>query len=135
MGATMSEVTRDRMSVESYNRFLESGFWQNDRKISTFATFEVAADLYAVAAKIWLERLVQIDANRIAAIFDRIPDERITATAAKFAQDLLEANRDRLLSNFVARETSEFSLLLDISATITKLTDDREDADDLSLGG
>ena len=69
------------------------------------------------------------------AIFDRVPDRRITATAAKFAQDLLEANRDRILSNFVARETSEFSLLLDIPATITKLTDDREDADDLSLGG
>jgi hypothetical protein len=135
MGATMSEVTRDRMSVESYNRFLESGFWQNDRKISTFTAFEVAADLYPVAAKIWLERLVQLDDNRIAAIFDRVPDERITATAAKFAQDLLEANRDLILSNFVARETSEFSLLLDIPATITKLTDDRKDADDLSLGG
>jgi hypothetical protein len=100
MGATMSEVTRDRMSVESYNQFLESGFWQNDRKISTFAAFEIAADLYPDAAKIWLERLVQIDANLIAAIFDRIPDERITAIVAKFPQDLLEASRDRILSDF-----------------------------------
>jgi REP element-mobilizing transposase RayT len=54
----MSELTRARMSVESYNRFLESGFWQNGQKISTFAAFEIAANLYPNAAQIWLERLI-----------------------------------------------------------------------------
>jgi DNA-binding GntR family transcriptional regulator len=66
--------------------------------------------LYPNAAQIWLERFIQIDFDQIEAIFgactssynDRVPDERITATAAKFAQDLLDANRDQLLSNFVA---------------------------------
>ena len=135
LGATMSEVTRDRMSVESYNKFLESGFWRNNRKISTFAAFEIAAALYPDAAKIWLERLIQIDSDQIEAIFNRVPNELITATAAKFAQDLLAANRDRILSNFVARETSELSLLSDIPATTLELTDDQEDAEseDLSL--
>ena len=64
LGATMSEVTRDRMSVESYNRFLESGFWRNNRKISTFTAFEIAAALYPDVAKIWIERLIQMGASQ-----------------------------------------------------------------------
>lgn len=136
LGGNLSESTRTTIAASDFDpNLMKSAFWHNTGRVNPIQAFEIAANLYPDAAQIWLRRLLQIDLDRIEAIFDRIPVERISPLAAKFAQDLLAANRDRILSNFVARETSEFSLLLDIPATITKLTDDREDADDLSLGG
>ena len=136
LGGNLSESTRATIAASDFDpNLMKSAFWNNAGRVNPIQAFEIAANLYPDAAQIWLGRLIQIDFHQIEAIFDRVPVERITATAAKFAQDLLEANRNRILSNFVARETSEFSLLLDIPATITKLTDDREDADDLSFGG
>jgi hypothetical protein len=135
LGGNLSESTRATIAASDFDpNLMKSAFWNNAGRVNPIQAFEIAANLYPDAAQIWRGRLLQIDLDR-EAIFDRIPVERISPLAAKFAQDLLEANRDRLLSNFVARETSEFSLLLDIPATITKLTDDRKDADDLSLGG
>jgi hypothetical protein len=135
LGGNLSESTRATIAASDFDpNLMKSAFWNNAGRVNPIQAFEIAANLYPDAAQIWRGRLLQIDLDR-EAIFDRIPVERISPLAAKFAQDLLEANRDRILSNFVARETSEFSLLLDIPATITKLTDDRKDADDLSLGG
>ena len=136
LGGNLSESTRATIAASDFDpNLMKSAFWNNAGRVNPIQAFEIAANLYPDAAQIWLGRLIQIDLDRIEAIFERIPVERISPLAAKFAQDLLEANRDRILSNFVARETSEFSLLLDIPATIAKITDDREDADDLSLGG
>ena len=138
LGGNLSESTRATIAAGDFDpNLMKSAFWNNVGRVNPIQAFEIAADLYPDAAQIWLERVVQIDSDQIVAIFDRVPNERITATAAKFAQDLLEANRDRILSNFVARETSELSLLSDIPATTIELTDDLEDAeaDDLSLGG
>ena len=136
LGGNLSESTRATIAASDFDpNLMKSAFWNNAGRVNPIQAFKIAVNLYSDAAQIWRGRLLQIDLDRIEGVFDRVPDERITATAAKFAQDLLEANRNRILSNFVARETSEFSLLLDIPATITKLTDDREDADNLSLGG
>jgi hypothetical protein len=135
LGGNLSKSTRSTIAASDFDpNLMKSAFWNNAGRVNPIQAFEIAANLYPDAAQIWRGRLLQIDLERIEAIFDRIPVERISPLAAKFAQDLLGANRNRILSNFVARETSEFSLLLDIPATITKLTDDREDADDLSLG-
>jgi hypothetical protein len=101
LGGNLSESTRATISASGFDpNLMKSAFWNNAGRVNPIQAFEIAANLYPDAAQIWLGRLLQIDLDLIEAIFDRISVERISPLAAEFAQDLLESNRDRILSNF-----------------------------------
>ncbi|MCY7368540.1 MAG: hypothetical protein LH474_10360 [Chamaesiphon sp.] len=138
LGGNLSESTRATIAASNFDpNLMKSAFWNNAGRVNPIQAFEIAANLYPDAAQIWLERLIQIDSDQIEAIFDRVPSERITATNAKFAQDLLDANRDRISSYFMAKQTTESPLLSDVRATAIDPIEQQSDSDtdDLSLGG
>ena len=76
-----------------------------------FCIFNNAYQIKPDAAKIWLEQLAAVTPVQIAEIFDRIPENRITPAAARFAIDLLEYNRQELLAlseQYLAESTREY---------------------------
>jgi hypothetical protein len=104
-----------KLSIEELNRFnfeqpklSESCWWNNltidgeveGVEISTAAAFAIAAKLYPDVARIWLNKLAQIEPEQIDEIFDRIPEGRITEVSANFAKGLIEYNRTALLKSY-----------------------------------
>lgn len=70
----------------------------NRQRIKTFEAFCEAAKFYPQAACIWLDRLGNISADDTLRLFKRVPENRISPIAVKFAQSILTHNRDRLLN-------------------------------------
>jgi hypothetical protein len=87
-----------RSLSEHTNESSFSHFKDEKGSLSVFNTFVRAAKLYPEAAQIWQDKLRSITPQQIKEIFDRIPEGRITPTSAKFAQDLLAFNQERILS-------------------------------------
>jgi hypothetical protein len=83
----------------------ESCWWQTKEidgrletvEITTLEAFNNARQIKPIAARSWQQRLAAITPTQIEEIFDRIPEGRITPTAARFAIELLEFNRQELL--------------------------------------
>jgi hypothetical protein len=101
----------------------ESCWWQtkeiDDRletvEITTLEAFTNACQINPIAARSWQQKLTAITPAQINEIFDRIPEERITPTAAKFAIDLLEFNQQELLlvyDKYIAESTREYEQLV-----------------------
>jgi hypothetical protein len=87
-------------------KLVESCWWQNLTiegrveavEISNIEAFKIATELRPMAAIIWLEILSQIKTDDIHAIFEQLPAERIDKVTIRFAIDLLDFNRQNLLS-------------------------------------
>lgn len=94
-------ITRDKsFSVETYADKCQSCLYAKvgDRKpLKTFEAFCEAAKLYPQAANIWLNSLKTVSTNDTLTLFERIPEERISPTAIKFAQKILEINQNKLI--------------------------------------
>jgi hypothetical protein len=87
------------LSPSAYvNEYSLSAFREENYNLSTLEVFNRAAELYPEAAAIWKEKLAAITSSQIEEIFDRIPEGRITPTAATFAKALLEYNRSQILN-------------------------------------
>jgi hypothetical protein len=65
--------------------------------IKTFDVFCLVQQLYAGAARVWLDKLALVSNDDIVELFDRIPPVRISKPATEFAQKILELNKARLL--------------------------------------
>jgi hypothetical protein len=84
----------------------ESCWWQTKEidgrsetiEITTLEAFNNACQIKPIVARFWLQRLAAITLTQIEEIFDRIPEGRVTPTAARFAINLLEYNRTKILS-------------------------------------
>jgi hypothetical protein len=99
LGCTDEDEDKPDLSLADYvDRFSQSSFQQGYYKLPTFTIFDRAARIYPDAAKIWQQQLAQITTAQIDDIFDRIPESRITPIAAKFARQLLEYDRTKILS-------------------------------------
>jgi hypothetical protein len=107
LGAKLSpEEIRVRDFVSA--RLIESCWWKNLMvggqvsaiEISTAEAFAVGAEFRPFAARVWLERLDLVDAGDIQRIFGRVPTVVIDAERSQFAIDLLEFNRQKLLTEF-----------------------------------
>ncbi|MGH8008285.1 MAG: hypothetical protein ACREQ3_14915, partial [Candidatus Binatia bacterium] len=88
-------------SVERYVEKGESAFYalsSSKKALSILDAFREAGKLRPQAADVWLERLRQVSMQDVAFIFDQIPPERITLVTSRFAQKMLEVNRQRLLA-------------------------------------
>jgi hypothetical protein len=94
--------TRDRRrSLEQYVKKAISAFYsssENTKPLSTLEAFELAGRIRPLAAKAWLQRLAHVTSGQAASIFSRIPEDRISPIAIKFALKMLELNQHRLLS-------------------------------------
>jgi hypothetical protein len=98
LGSTDEDENKPLLSLSDYlNRYSQSCFQAGYNKLPNLTIFEQAAQLYPQAAQIWLNKLAQIDPEQINQIFERIPEGRITPTAATFAKGLIEYNRTELL--------------------------------------
>jgi hypothetical protein len=97
--------TRDiGFSVEAYAKNCKSCLYAkvgDKQPLKTFEAFCEAAKRYPKAANIWLDHLAKISANNSAnntmELFERIPSDRISSTAIKFAHEILKINQRRLL--------------------------------------
>jgi hypothetical protein len=63
----------------------------------TLDVFREASKLRPLPARAWVERLSRISDNHVTDIFDRIPTDRISNVARRFAMKMLELNQKRLL--------------------------------------
>jgi hypothetical protein len=97
LGSTDEDEDKLNLSLSDYvDRYSQSCFQEGYAKVPNLTAFDRAAKLYPDAAKIWQKQLDLATPDRINRIFDRIPDDRITPVATKFAIDLLTYNRDRI---------------------------------------
>jgi hypothetical protein len=97
MGATLSDKQRQTFSTQDYHEHLEGSFYDGKNNVLTPRAFEIAASLYPEAARIWQDRLARIDPQQIEAIFDRLPPDRISPTAMRFAKQIIKDGREQLL--------------------------------------
>ncbi|MDJ0662434.1 MAG: hypothetical protein QNJ42_23550 [Crocosphaera sp.] len=94
-------TTKDKgFSVEAYAHKCKSCLYAKvgDRKpLTTLDAFREAAQIHTTAANIWLDQLSKVSINDTLELFKRIPGDRISSTAIKFAQKILEINQHKLL--------------------------------------
>jgi hypothetical protein len=86
-------------SVGAYADKCHSSFYTNfgkSKPIKTFDSFVEAAKLYPDAACAWLNILEAVSPNDTRQLFQRIPENRMSAIAIEFAQNILNHNRDKL---------------------------------------
>jgi hypothetical protein len=97
MGATISDKQRQTFTTQDYHEYLEGSFYEGNDNILTPRAFEIAANLYPEAARVWQDRLARIDPLQINEIFDRLPPDRISPTAMKFAKQIIKDGREQIL--------------------------------------
>jgi hypothetical protein len=98
LGSTDEDEDKPNLSLSDYvNRYSQSCFQEGYNKLPTLTVFERCIRLYPDAARIWQERLTQVNLTQVQEIFNRIPNGRITPIAAKFAIELLFYNQTRIV--------------------------------------
>ena len=94
-------TTRDEgYTVEAYTNKCKSCLYArvgDTKPLGTFEAFCEAAKLYPKSANIWLNLLANVSQDSTLALFNRIPQERISPKAIEFAQKILEINQNRLI--------------------------------------
>jgi hypothetical protein len=99
LGASEDNDLRSWIDPEHYNRYHNfSSFSDRGEEISGVEAFRQAAAIRPQAAKIWLNKLQQLDFGQIERVFAKIPSERLTQEAKNFALELLKYNRKQLLN-------------------------------------
>ena len=103
-----SKLAQDEQQSGNFTdpRLMESCWWETKTidansetvEITTARAFEIAAEIRPSAAIIWLERLRQINLERVADIFSRIPDGLITLNETRFSTELLDYNRQNIFN-------------------------------------
>jgi hypothetical protein len=94
------ETNDERQSMFAYVQKASTPFYYGEnlnKKISTLEAFLSAAKYSKSAALAWLNMLSRISSGRLSVVFDRFPDEIISALSKRFAIKMLDLNRQRLL--------------------------------------
>lgn len=87
-------------SVQGYVTKCRSALYatvEDKKPLKTFEVFGEVARRYPDAALVWLDYLAKVSLTDTLNLFRRIPSDRISETAIKFAQKVLELNQSRLL--------------------------------------
>ncbi len=97
----------DRLTTKDYNRTVERFVerarsalykWQTDSKpLYTIDAFLEAAMIENNAAKVWLNKLEEINMDVIGILLDLVPAEIMSETSKEFTWNVLEVNRNRLI--------------------------------------
>jgi hypothetical protein len=126
LGSKLSSQERES-KIFDRSQLTESCWWEKDREISTLEAFEIAARIRPQAAKMWLNRLANVDIIAISEVFDRLPDSLVEEYDIVFATELLEFNRnqifDRLSSIIFAENSVAAEIEIDIELEISESLD------------
>ena len=110
-----SNQSISRFLIETSSDFRDSDdgtlLMESDRVLCS-DVFEQAAKLYPEAAAIWRQQLAKVSQQQIFDLVDRVPRDRITSTSAKFAQNLLIYNQEKILSLNLSPELSQLDRIL-----------------------
>jgi hypothetical protein len=94
-------TTRDAgYTIAAYAAKARSALYlhQGDKRaLAPIDAFRIAAQARPNAGRTWLQALHAVEAERVASVFENLPDNRITHPARDFALQLLSINRTRLL--------------------------------------
>jgi hypothetical protein len=112
MGSTLTDKQRQTLSTSDYHEYLEGSFYDGIDGVLTPKAWEIAAKLYPEAASIWQEQLARITLEQINEIFDRLPADRITPIAKKFAKQVINDGREQILSLDVSPKLSQVDRIL-----------------------
>jgi hypothetical protein len=92
---------RDRQStVQTYAQKARSAFYlkpEDAKPLTTYDAFRMAAQRYPSAGKIWLDILAGLARADVARITGGVPRDRMSETAAEFAEQIVYFNQGRLL--------------------------------------
>lgn len=95
-------TTKDRnFTVEKYCERARSRLYADsadDKPLLTIRAFDLAAEKYQKAARVWLARLAALEVGELVKIMKRVPRDRITEGSRQFASEILRHNRLRLLN-------------------------------------
>ena len=98
LGASLMNADRLSKTTADYQNYLGGNFYVDGTDITSLEAFEIAASRYPQAAIIWQERLAQITPEQVNEIFNRLPVDRITPLARKFAEQVIRDGREQVLS-------------------------------------
>lgn len=94
-------TTRDRgRHISRYIEKARSAIYLNkseQKSLLTLAVFQLLAAKRPESAKLWLQRLGDIETKQCQNVFNKIPPSEISETTIEFAMTLLELNKKRLL--------------------------------------
>jgi hypothetical protein len=68
------------------------------KPLSTLEAFRAAAGMRPLAARAWLDRMEQVSLHNTRSVLESVPEDRISAVAIEFAEQMLELNYHRLLA-------------------------------------
>ncbi len=72
-------------------------FDNKDKNLKTIEAFRLCADSNKDIALYWLNKLEELDINKVRNFFDKIPEHLISNISIEFALKILEENKKRLL--------------------------------------
>ena len=120
LGSFLQDDIKVNRSISDYSKSAQSSITVAGYKKNGLQTFEEAAKLKPQAAKIWQDRLSQINTREIQKLFDQIPEERITPISRSFSTNLLSHNQSQLLNlNLNARRNVNINLQDSYSQTLS----------------
>ncbi|MEA3387290.1 MAG: phosphatidylinositol kinase [Patescibacteria group bacterium] len=83
--------------VENFVKKAKTPFHNRDKNLKTIEAFNLCAYSNKTIAKYWLEKVENLDMNKVRDIFNKIPDNIISEVSIEFALKILEENRKRLM--------------------------------------
>ncbi len=88
-----------RVTVEAYVARARSAFYASreaTKPLTTLEAFEAAAALHPAAGRAWYARLARITASEVENLFERLPDDRISAVHRRLAARMIVVNTQRI---------------------------------------
>jgi HipA-like C-terminal domain len=105
LGRELSDEKRrvrlQNQSIGAYLKKNHSAFYERSsdpKPLTTLAVFQSAATSHPQAARAWLTQLSDISSEWVENLLARVPEDRMSSTAKKFAAAILEFNKTRLLA-------------------------------------
>ncbi len=83
--------------VENFIKKAKTPFYNRDKNLRTIDAFKLCADSNKAIAIYWLEKVENLDMNKVKEVFNTIPDHLISDASIEFALKILEENRKRLM--------------------------------------
>jgi hypothetical protein len=101
LGRELSDQKRQQRPVKDYTNKCFSAFYssvEDQKTLKTFDVFSRLANRYPNAVDVWLAQLENITPSNIIDIFNRINSSRISPVTSNYAQEILEFNKNKLLT-------------------------------------
>lgn len=86
-----------RFTVKTFVEKARTPFYGSNKKLSTYESVKVCAKIDTKMTIYWLNKLEDLDLQRIEEIFSKIPMHMISQTSILFANEMIKENINRLL--------------------------------------